>query len=540
MPKTAKKNLFAVAAALALGGAGIGISPALAPRMWPESSAKVVDGLPQSSLAIDAGFSPRMSRIESGLLPAVVIKGRHRKPMTIPERMAFYKVHGVSIVFFDRGQIVWAQTYGWADVAAKKPVTLDTLFQAGSISKPLTALGALRLVQESKLSLDDDVNSKLQTWKVPENSFTEREKVTVRRILSHSAGVTVGGYQGYISGETLPTIVQTLNGEKPANNVPIRVDLAPGARWRYSGGGFVILQTLMSDVTGEPFPQLMRELVLAPADMTHSTFEQPLPSDRVREAAAPYRSNGEPVKDGPRIYPEMAAAGLWATPSDIARMAIELENEYAGKSAKILDQSMARQMLSHQKATWGLGFEIENRGQPAHFDHGGGTAGYSCFLEAYTDFGPGLAVMTNSEGGDLIQEILRSAAREYGWPDRHPVEILGFSLGGAAFVAAAFLIVLAYRSWTEGLRQDLPRWRSVLGVASILGTFLSWLALAILASLVLLHFNANLFPPYWITRMARLTLAGTCFALALGRASRIEAITAGLLMTTAWLTSAGS
>lgn len=371
----------------------------------------------------DSALAARISRIENGLLPAVIIKGAPPKPMSIAERMAFHKVPGVSVAFFDHGQILWARGYGFADVASKKPVTPDTLFQAASISKPVSALAALRLVQDGKLNLDEDVNLKLKTWKVPENGFTEKEKVTVRRILSHSAGLTVHGFPGYASDEPVPTVVQILNGEKPAHTEAIRVDVVPGTLWRYSGGGYVVLQTLLSDVTGKPFPQLMRELVLEPAGMAHSTYEQPLPKNRAADAAAPYRANGDPVKGGAHTYPEMAPAGLWTTPSDLARMAMEVQNEYQGKSSRILNQSMAKQMLTPQLGTSGLGFGLQDAGRTAHFGHGGSNEGFRCNLDTYTGSGQGFAVMTNSDnGGQLIEEILRAVAQEYAWPDYRPVE----------------------------------------------------------------------------------------------------------------------
>jgi CubicO group peptidase (beta-lactamase class C family) len=291
--------------------------------------------------------------------------------------MRFYKVPGVSVAFFDHGKIIWTRAYGLADVATKKPVTTETLFQAASISKPASALAALHLVEQGKLSLDENVNDKLRTWKVGDNQFTAQEKVTVRRILSHSAGLTFQGLPGYASGEPIPTVVQILNGEKPANIDPIRVDVVPGTIWRYSNGGYVVLQTLMSDVTAKPFPELMNELVLRPAGMTHSTYEQPLPKNLWPSAATPYDDNGDPVKGGWHTYPEMAPAGLWTTPSDLARMAIEIQNEYAGKTDKILSQQMVRAMLTHQKDDWGLGVALPP-GHKARFAHGGQNAGYRC------------------------------------------------------------------------------------------------------------------------------------------------------------------
>jgi CubicO group peptidase (beta-lactamase class C family) len=287
----------------------------------------------------------------------------------------------------------------------------------------VSALAALRLVQEGKLSLDGNVNDKLRTWKVPDNQFTAQQKVTVRRILSHSAGITVPGFPGYASDEPIPALVQILNGEKPANTDPIRVDVVPGTISRYSGGGYVVLQTLLSDVTDEPFPKVMNELVLRPAGMTHSTYEQPLPRNLWPLAATPYRDNSEPVKGGWHTYPEMAPAGLWTTPSDLAQMAIEVQNAYVGKSSKILSQQMVREMLTHQKDWWGLGFALESPGHKAKFVHAGENEGYRCRLEVYAEMGPGLAVMTNSDSGELlIEELLRAVAKEYSWPDSQPIE----------------------------------------------------------------------------------------------------------------------
>ena len=387
------------------------------------SAAARPPGFGQSQQAGDEGSAARIARIENGLLPAVVIKGQAVRLMRISERMQFYKVSGVSVAFFDHGRIIWTRSYGLADMATKKPVTSETLFQAASISKPVNALAALHLVQEGKLSLDENVNDKLRTWKVPDNQFTAQQKVTVRRILSHSAGITVHGFPGYASDEPIPTVVQILNGEKPANTDPIRVDVVPETIWRYSGGGYVILQTLMSDITDKAFPEIMNELVLRPAGLTHSTYEQPLPKNLWPLAATPYRDNGEPVKGGWHTYPEMAPAGLWTTPSDLAHMAIEVQNEYVGKSNKILSQQMVREMLTRQKDDWGLGFALESPGHKARFAHGGGNEGYRCDLEVYAEMGPGLAVMTNSDSGEpLIQELLRAVAKEYSWPDFQPVE----------------------------------------------------------------------------------------------------------------------
>src|SRR5580693_299333 len=425
MRSTTTKILMLLTAAFAVLAVAASSSSSLSPKLSASNLSSDHASDRQSSTAgvRDPALAARIARIESGLLPAVVIKGQPPQSMTIADRMAHHKVPGVSVAFFDQGQIIWTRTYGLADVAAKKTVTPDTLFQAASISKPVAALAALRLVEDGKLNLDEDVNAKLTTWKVPENPLTAKEKVTIRRILSHSAGLTVHGFPGYASDQPIPTAVEILNGEKPANTDPIRVDVVPGTLWRYSGGGFVVLETLLSDVTGKPFPQIMSELVLRPAGMTHSTYEQPLPKSRVAESATPYRADGTPVKGGAHTYPEMAPAGLWTTPSDLGRVAMEVQSEYAGKSSKILSQDTARQMLTRQIGNWSLGFGLENPGDKPRFGHGGANEGFRCNLHAYADSGQGLAVMTNSDsGGELAEEVFRSVAKEYGWPDYKPIE----------------------------------------------------------------------------------------------------------------------
>jgi CubicO group peptidase (beta-lactamase class C family) len=365
-----------------------------------------------------------IARIENGLLPAASIKGHPPEKMMLVDRMSHYRVPAVSIAFFERARIVWTTTYGVADLQDKTPVTPDTLFQAASISKCLTAVAALDLVQRGKLSLDQDVNVKLRTWKVPENEFTVKEKVTLRRILSHSAGITVHGLHGYAPGEPLPTLVQILDGEKPANNEPIRVYTVPGTIWDYSGGGYMILQQLLGDLTAKPFPELLNDLVLRPVGMMHSTFEQPLPQGLRSGAAVGYDSDGVPIKGGADTFPQLAAGGLWTTPSDLARFAIEVQEEYNRQSDKLLSHQLAHEMLSHQKDDWGLGFALESPGHQRRFGHTGSNDGFRSDLEAYLqEPGQGVVIMSNADQGAMLDdEILRSVAAEYGWPDFHPQE----------------------------------------------------------------------------------------------------------------------
>ncbi len=368
-----------------------------------------------------AALEQRIQRIVDAIPPAVMVKGDPAPMTKLADRMAALHVPGVGIAVIHDGKIEWARGFGVTRIGGP-PVTPDTLFQAASISKPVTAMAVLRLVESGKLSLDTDVNQYLKSWKVPANSFTERTKVTIRELLTHTAGLTVHGFPGYASDVPVPTLVEVLNGEKPANSPPIRVDTEPGTIWRYSGGGYVVAQQLVQDVTGEPFPKLMHDTVLAPIGMTRSTYEQPLSKDRLAEVATPYRGDGQPVPGGPHVYPEMAPAGLWTTPSDLARYAIEVQKSLSGASNHVLSAAMVRQMLTPGLNHQGLGPGLGGSAKHPFFEHGGANEGYRCNLLAYDD-GDGVVIMTNGDnGGQLASEIQRSVAREYGWPDFQPVE----------------------------------------------------------------------------------------------------------------------
>ena len=329
--------------------------------------------------------------------------------------MHHYKVPGVSIAVIDNEKIDWARGYGVADVATGQSVKVDTRFQAASISKPVSAMAALHFVEEGKLDLDEDVNRGLVGWKVRENEYTRTKKVTLRRILSHSAGLTVHGFAGYTVGERVPPLIDILNGKESTNSEPIVVDFVPGSKMRYSGGGFCLLQQLLIDVTGKSFPALMHETVLSKLGMSDSAFDQPLPASQSVYAATGYDEHGAPVPGRWRVYPEMAPAGLWTTPSDLAIFAIELLKSREGKANRVLSSSMTRQMLTPQIEGMGLGIFTNRSASP--FSHGGGNDGFRCLLAAFADSGKGVVIMTNSDNAtNLIVEIVHSIAAEYGFP----------------------------------------------------------------------------------------------------------------------------
>lgn len=363
--------------------------------------------------------NPSALRIEGALLPAVVVDGESVATTTLAKMMHELGVPGVSIAFIHRGRVAWVDGVGVTQPGGKA-IDADTVFQAASISKPVTAMAAMALVQSGKLQLDGDVNSFLSSWKLPRSGADARERVTLRRLLTHTAGISVHGFGGYASGEPVPSLRQVLDGEKPAKSLPIRVEITPGSEWKYSGGGYVIVQEVVSEVMKTPFVTLMSDLVLEPAGMRRSSFEQPVAAALKENAAVPYDSRGQPVRGGAHTYPEQSAAGLWTTPTDLALLAINLQNSLAGKSG-VLNPETAREMVkSVGMGSQGIGFLVGGSVEHRWFMHGGSNEGFRCLLVAFNE-GDGVAIMTNGDaGGEIAKALLRTIAAEYGWPEFQP------------------------------------------------------------------------------------------------------------------------
>lgn len=385
------------------------------------STASLLHAQTPQAPALPAEVQQHIQHVLSGLLPAVVIKDEPNQAHALADRMKEMHVPGISIAVIHNGDIDWAQGFGEAAVGGL-PVTIETIFQAGSISKPLAAMAVLHLVQQRRFSLDVDVNSVLKAWKLPDSPAANGKPVTLRQLLTHTGGTTVHGFPGYAAGEPVPKLIEVLNGEKPANTPAIRIETQPGTKWNYSGGGFTIMQEMLVESTRQPFPKFMHDTVLGPLGMTHSTYEQPLPDDRKALAATPYDAQGKPIPGGAHTYPEMAAAGLWTMPTDLARYAIEVENSFHGKSNAVLSQAMTREMLTPGMGNWGLGLRIGGSQSKPYFSHGGDDAGFESIFLCYEDGSEGAVVMTNAQGGSaLADEVMRSIAVEYHWPDYRPI-----------------------------------------------------------------------------------------------------------------------
>ena len=379
----------------------------------------IVSAIGQSksqSFKADPDLSARIQRVENGIPPIPLNAEETPSPLTVEKLMQLYKCPGLSVAVIDNFKIAWAKGYGVTELGGKTPVTVHTLFQAGSISKPVAATGTLSLVERGKLSLDENVNLKLKSWQVPDNEFTKDQKVTLRRIMSHSAGLTVHGFPGYEVGKPIPSLVQIFNGESPANTAPIRVDFVPGTKFRYSGGGVTIEQQLVMDVTGKPFPQFMHDAVLDKIGMADSSYEQPLPPARAALTATGTRSDGMLIPGKWHIYPEMAAAGLWTTATDLAKFGIEIALSKQGKANHVLSEATTREMLKPQIEQVGLGFFLGEYKNPQEFGHNGADEGFQALLIMFADSGKGVAIMADSDNGiSIANAVTQSIAKEYGW-----------------------------------------------------------------------------------------------------------------------------
>ncbi len=381
------------------------------------------------------GEEARIARVENGLRSPVVIKGD--PTWNILERMKHYKVPGVSVAVFDGRRVLWAKGYGVMDADTKEPVTERTLFVAGSISKPVAAMGALKLVDEGKIGLDRNINDVLTSWKLPENELTAGHPVTLRELLSHSGGTTVHGFGGYAEGRAVPSITDVLDGK--GNSPAVRVDIEPGKQWRYSGGGVTLMQLALMDVEKAPFPEILRRKVLDPIGMTASSYEQTFTPERLKLAASGHKADGKVIPGKRHAYPEMAAAGLWTTPTDLAKFAMEVRLEAQGRSRKVLTQGTAGLMLKRQITIapgqdMALGLFLEDHDGEIYYGHGGQDEGFIAQLIADRESGYGAAVMTNSDGpaAALIGEILSAVAAEYGWKSYVPAPIDRVTVSPAA------------------------------------------------------------------------------------------------------------
>ena len=381
-----------------------------------------------------SGIEQKISRIENGLIefniadfnPADVFKpdsAQLANTKTLDERMVFYKVPGVSIAVINNNRIEWTRAYGTMDVNTGAPVSAETIFEAGSTSKLLTAVMALYFVEEGLIDLDQNVNKYLKSWQVPENEFTSKEKVTLRRLLTHQSGIPASNYNTDESGR-YPTLIDVLNGAPPAENTPAIPVRIPGSRWVYSNVAFNVIQLMLEDVSGKTFQQIAEELIFKPLGMKNSTFIYPLDVEKKKLEAMPHDAEGISRKPSMHLT-ALSHGGLTTTPTDLAKFTIELMRSYQGKSEKILSQEMTKRMFQKiceiDKEQWplpfseGLGVFLMEEGRDLSFTHpGSNNPGLECWLIGWPERGTGAVIMSNGASGVFLEvEIIRALIHEY-------------------------------------------------------------------------------------------------------------------------------
>ena len=333
----------------------------------------------------------------------------------LAEAMGKLHIPSVDVALIDKGKLAWSHVFGTAPGNA--------IYQAASLSKLVTAVAALRLVDRGALHLDRNVNDDLSGWRVPENDLTRDHPVTLRALLSMTAGIGVPGYLGYAPGQKLPTLQQILNGVPPANSPPVRVEATPGSRYAYSGGGFEIVQALIEAATKMDFQDALQDLLLRPAAMENSYFLQPLPGELARRAATGHDANGNALPGGWRIVPELAAGGLWSSATDLAHLLIALERAYWGEGGAVLSRPTARAMMTQQNGgPYGLGAAVAGDGESRVLMKRGQNIGYQSYMLLFPETGQGIVVLSGSDNGTtLATALIRRAAAAYRWPPLGPL-----------------------------------------------------------------------------------------------------------------------
>jgi len=340
-------------------------------------------------------------------------RGRHLG--TLAELMEKYSVPAISIAVWDDYAIIWSKAYGVMNTDNGESATTDTLFQAASISKPVTCVAALDMVEDGIWSLDEPFEKYLVSWRIPAYEWEDTAPVTLRHILSHRAGFSVSRFPGYRDTARIPTVIDILDGVAPANTDPVIVEYEPGTKWQYSGGGYTVVQLAMTDLMDKPFAEIVTRRVLEPAGMTDSAFDQPPTESRAGRCAAGHDSSGRTLRGLWRTHPELAAAGLWSTPADIAKFAINVQESLRSNTDMVLEPETARDAISEIDASgFGLGFQVTDDS----FSHAGTNRGFRCHFRASKHGGWGVAIMTNGDSGERIYRSLQDTIiNEYGWTE---------------------------------------------------------------------------------------------------------------------------
>ncbi|HZZ36626.1 MAG TPA: serine hydrolase domain-containing protein [Caulobacteraceae bacterium] len=358
-----------------------------------------------------------IEKLRRGLLPIVRVAGEDVR-WTMDERLAHYECPGVGVAVLEDGKVSWSAGYGRIERGLDRPVEADTVFAGASISKPITAALVMQQVERGVLDMDADVNGYLTAWKVPENAFTRATPVTLRHLLSHKAGTTVHGFGRVPPGAASPSLLDVLSGRPPAVTPPVIVDKTPGGTVRYSGGGYMVVQLVLEEMTGKPFAALAREMIFDPLGMSRSTFVDPLPPELQPFAATGHDEEGAPLPEKWTSCPMAAAGGLYTSAGDFGAFMGACRDAYVGRPTPLMSQATAKTMLTLTPPDdFALGWRVVGEGAEARIEHGGSCTGYQCETTCYLESGKGAVVLTNAVSGlTFYWEVLNAIADLYDWP----------------------------------------------------------------------------------------------------------------------------
>jgi CubicO group peptidase (beta-lactamase class C family) len=397
------------------------VNPAVATMPPPAESGRSDEPQPHWHCFTVSNAQTRKQQVEHNLLPRVAFVGE-TKPADVETSMSRHKTPALSVAVIRNGTLDWSAAWGRLQADGAR-AGCDSLFQAGSLAKPATVLAALRMQQQGIVDLDADIETLLSSWHLPMGRQTSANPVTLRNLFTHTAGITPGGYDGYAQGQPIPTDPQTVSAEAPSNSHKVEVLEAPGTSLKYSGGGYTVAEIALQDRLHEPFERIMRTWLTVPVGMKQADFTQPLPTSSHAYTARGHQADGSVVAGGWHNHPEQAAAGLWATASDMAALLIEIRKGWQGKS-EVFTQASIRELLANRIDGHAYGFRLIGEGDRVFLTHYGGTVGYRAGMTMNLETGDGAVYLTNSDNGsDLGLEFLAAVADVYDWPMFRPTRV---------------------------------------------------------------------------------------------------------------------
>ena len=346
------------------------------------------------------------------------------------ELLKEYKLSGVSVAVIDDFNVVYSATAGEKVFGSGDAINQSTAFSTASISKPVTALLAAMLEEQGKLSLDDSVAKYLTRWTLQKEQFPNPEEITFRRLLSHTAGTTQSGFADFYKGDAVPTAIDSLNGVNvPRYDSPISLAFKPGESWSYSGGGYVIVQIALEDLTGKTLPELAEEMLFKPLNMVNTTMYQPDSPLFLQNVASVHQDDLSVIQSGYPICPQIAPSGMWSNALDMATLIIEMQRALNGDDTKVISQAVARNTTQIETLDvvggWGLGWmRLEAKGNLEWFSHGGSNTGTGGQIMGTMRDGRGIAIFGN--GGNparipVIETVIATVVEKLDWKKSLPV-----------------------------------------------------------------------------------------------------------------------